>query len=155
MSQIIKRVISLGLAILIGFTSVGFSADLHFCKGHFKSMALFGAAKSCHKMKTNPSCHSTNKVIDDSEKSCDLEKDDNCCKNERVSRKMDYDAPIVLQGLDNQGVEDVAPIIISLSLFIAVTEDVYSLSQSHPPDINNHNTLYGNEMRIAFQSFLC
>ncbi len=68
---------------------------------------------------------------------------------------MDYDAPIVVQVVDNQRFEDIVPIVISLSLFIALKEDVFFLTQSHPPFQNNHNTPYGNEMRIALQSFLC
>jgi len=40
MLPIQKRVISLLLAFLLGFTSVGYSIDLHFCQGHLKSVAL-------------------------------------------------------------------------------------------------------------------
>jgi len=50
MLPIQKRVISLLLAFLLGFTSVGYSIDLHFCQGHLKSVALIGKAKSCHEM---------------------------------------------------------------------------------------------------------
>lgn len=56
------------------FTSVGFSADVHFCKGEFKSFSFIGEASSCHTAKT--SCpHHVNMDIEE-----DVKKD--CCTNQ-------------------------------------------------------------------------
>ena len=51
-------------------TSVGFSADLHFCKGELKSFSLFGKAESCHTVKKSCPHHANMVVIDQSEKDC-------------------------------------------------------------------------------------
>ena len=64
------RIISLVMAILMLFTSVGFSADLHFCKGELKSFSVFGKAESCHTMKKSCSHHENMVVADTSEKDC-------------------------------------------------------------------------------------
>ena len=66
----LHRTTSLTLAILMLFTSVGFSADLHFCKGEFKSFSLFGKAESCHTVKKSCPHHSNKVVSDQSEKDC-------------------------------------------------------------------------------------
>ena len=72
----LHRITSLTLAILMLFTSVGFSADLHFCKGEFKSFSLFGEAESCHTMKKTCSHHAIMDVTNQSEK--------DCCSNQSI-----------------------------------------------------------------------
>lgn len=60
--------------------AVGFSVDMHFCKGELKTFALFGEAPSCHaQQQTTPSCES----------SCCLSQDQSprikripCCQNQ-------------------------------------------------------------------------
>ena len=64
------RVTSLVLAILMLCTSVGFSIDLHFCKGELKSFSLLGEAESCHTMKKSCPHHENMMVADKSEKDC-------------------------------------------------------------------------------------
>lgn len=52
------------------FTSVGFSADLHYCKGELKTFSLFGEAKSCHTAKKSCPHHANMLVTEKSEKDC-------------------------------------------------------------------------------------
>lgn len=44
------------MAILMLVTSISFALDIHYCKGEFKSLSLFGKAKSCHKQKAISAC---------------------------------------------------------------------------------------------------
>ena len=72
----LHRIASLTLAVLMLFTSVGFSADLHFCKGEFKTFSLFGKAESCHTVKK--SCpHHANMVVSD-------QSEEDCCSNKTI-----------------------------------------------------------------------
>lgn len=72
----LHRTTSLTLAILMLITSVGFSADMHFCKGEFKSFSLFGKAESCHTVKK--SCpHHANMVVSD-------QSEEDCCSNKTI-----------------------------------------------------------------------
>lgn len=64
------RVTSLVLALLMLCTSIGFSADLHFCKGELKSFSLFGEAESCHTSKRSCPHHENMVISDNSEKEC-------------------------------------------------------------------------------------
>ena len=72
----LHRITSLTLAILMLFTSVGFSADLHFCSGELKSFSLFGEAESCHTVKKSCPHHANMVVSDKAEK--------NCCSNKSI-----------------------------------------------------------------------
>ena len=66
----LHKITSLTLAILMLFTSLGFSADLHFCKGELQSFSLFGEAESCHTVKKTCPNHPNMEVSDKSEKDC-------------------------------------------------------------------------------------
>ena len=48
LSRSTYRIFPLSLALLMFFTSTGFSVDMHYCRGEFKSFSLVGKAKSCH-----------------------------------------------------------------------------------------------------------
>ena len=75
-SSALHRITALTLAFMMLITSVGFSADFHFCKGELKSFSLIGEASSCHTAKK--SCpHHKNMVIEDK-----AEKD--CCSNQSI-----------------------------------------------------------------------
>ena len=70
------RIISLITALMVFISSVGFSADVHYCKGEFKSFSLIGEATSCHTAKKSCPHHQETKV--------DEEKEKDCCNNQKV-----------------------------------------------------------------------
>ena len=74
-TNLIYRITSLVMALMIFISSVGFSADVHFCKGEFKSMSIFGEASSCHTAKKSCPHHQEKKVHEEKEK--------DCCKNQK------------------------------------------------------------------------
>ena len=74
--KVFYRITSLILAILMFFTSVGFSADFHFCKGELQSFSFLGEAESCHTVKKSCPNH-VNMIITDSPKK-------DCCSNKTI-----------------------------------------------------------------------
>lgn len=64
------RYVSFVLALLMLFTSIGFSADFHFCKGELQSFSLIGVAESCHTVMKNCPNHADMVISDNSEKDC-------------------------------------------------------------------------------------
>ncbi len=68
--SVLHRGTSLVLALLMLCTSVGFSADLHFCKGELKSFSIFGEAESCHTAKKSCTHHAKMMISDNTEKDC-------------------------------------------------------------------------------------
>ncbi len=73
----IHRITALTMAFLMFFTSVGFSVDIHYCKGDLKSFSLIGEASACHQTKKTCPRH---KKMESEEKS----EDSKCCSNETV-----------------------------------------------------------------------
>ena len=153
MSNFIKRIISLSLAILIGFTSIGYSADLHFCKGNLKSMAFFGTAKSCHEMAMKASCHHKKESIPNSE-TCSDETEKDCCKNEKVTDNFEYDGVSILQ----EYITETVPLDLESTEYCDWFSDfnsIKSVSINDPPQKNIYPKPHGIELRVAIQSFLC
>ncbi len=70
------RITTLTMALLMFFSSVGFSIDFHYCKGEFKSLSLIGKAKSCHEGKKVCRHHTKDQNIS--------KKDNNCCSNNEL-----------------------------------------------------------------------
>jgi len=74
------RVISILLAGLVLISSVGFTANMHYCKGKLKSFSLFGKAKTCHESKPMammPNCPHHKKMMEE-QAGCS-EEDKDCC----------------------------------------------------------------------------
>lgn len=124
------RCISFVLALLMLCTSVGFSADLHFCKGELKSFSLFGEAESCHT--TKKSCpHHVNMMIDDNSKK-------DCCSNRTIEiDDLDSDFNVALDfELTDLELKFVASFIYSfysLSLPRVVESTFYDTHDPFPP----------------------
>lgn len=129
------RVTSLVLAVLMFCTSVGFSADLHFCKGELKSFNLFGEAESCHTIKK--SCpHHENMVISD-----DIEKD--CCSNTTIE----------IDDLDSDF--NVAPDVELTDLqFKFVASFVYTFFSLSPPRIVKSTFYDANDPLLAMDIYV-
>lgn len=68
--SVLHRATALTLALLMFCTSIGFSADLHFCKDEFKSFSIFGKAESCHTMKKSCPHHEKMLISDNPEEDC-------------------------------------------------------------------------------------
>lgn len=124
------RVTSFTLALLMLFTSVGFSADLHFCKGELQSFSFIGEAESCHTAKKSCPFH-TNMVLSDKS-----EKD--CCSNKTVEvDDLDTDfnvsADVELTDLQSKFVTSFAYSFFSLALPRVVKSSFLERDNPVPP----------------------
>ena len=123
----LHRIASLTLAVLMLFTSVGFSADLHFCKGEFKSFSLFGEAESCHtKKKSCP--HHANMVVSD-------QSENDCCSNKIIE----------LDDLDSDFNISIDAELTDLQLKF-VTSFVYSFFSTTPVRVAKSSFLGPNDL---------
>ena len=125
-SKSIHRLTALTLAILMFCTSVGFSVDLHYCKGGLKSFSFFGEAPSCHTSKKSCPHHESLQAEDDSEKK-------DCCNNETAEFD-DLDEDFTLSA----GIEFSELNIEFLASFI------YSFSGVTFPIVSSHTFLESN-----------
>lgn len=103
------RIIAVTLSLLMFITSTGFSMDVHFCKGQFKSFALFKEANSCHEKQKVCPMHGT--VM-----SMDTEQDSDCCSN-RSFEIEDLDEDFSLTNASAQAESSTAFIIAYLFSF--------------------------------------
>ncbi len=88
------RIIALGLACLLFFSTSGLSLDMHFCQGKIKRINLLGKAKTCAEIKnTKQTCkHHKPKEKKDTQavQTCSSNSDHKgCCENQ--SFKIDLD----------------------------------------------------------------
>ena len=90
------RIISLILAFLMFFSSVGFSIDMHYCQGQLKSFSLLGKAKNCHEMtQAKMACpHHQQQLKPAAEKGCSMSDEKDCCNSETLFFQADHDQNI-------------------------------------------------------------
>ena len=87
------RILAFSLAFLMFFTSGGFSIDMHFCQGDFKSFSLIGKAKNCHELAQTLTCKHHKVSIQEEENCYKTEKKD-CCENRTATLDSDQDQQI-------------------------------------------------------------
>lgn len=148
------RIFALSMSLLMLMTSVGFSADFHFCQGEFKNLALFKKAKSCHEIAVMQaaclgnkdavsSCHNTGV-------SCDGEEENGCCDNRTELMQLDVDYSFAGLGIENS---------IDLQDDLAILPNKQRLEYSaftYPAQYQNYKPpLLVDNLRVLFQSFLC
>lgn len=123
------------------FTSVGFSADLHFCKGELQSFSFFGEAESCHAMKKSCPNHSNMVVSDKAEK--------DCCSNKTIE----------VDDLDTDFNVSPDAELTGLQLKF-INSFVYSFFSLSPPRVvkssflNTHATLPPMDIYVMLERFL-
>ncbi len=89
------RILAFSLAFLMFFTSAGFSIDMHFCQGDFKSFSLIGKAKNCHELAQTSTCkHHKVSIQEEEEEDCDKTEKKDCCENRTATLDSDQDQQI-------------------------------------------------------------
>jgi len=154
MSKTLKHFISFSFAFLIGFTSIGYSADLHFCKGALKSMAFFGSAKKCHEISGATSCHKSEICPDLNKQKCSENPEDSCCKNEKVQDIFDYHGAISLE-VKKEKKYNSLPSENYSSFASLMFRDFGEFCIKKELSIAKKYISYGIDLRITMQSFLC
>ncbi len=145
------RIFALSMSLLMLISSVGFSADFHFCQGEFKNLALFTKAKSCHELAAmHSSCHSKTTSCHASEVSCDSDEEDGCCDNNTELMQLDVDYSFGGMAIENQiDVQD------HLTILPSKFPTEYS-ALTYPAQYQNYKPpLLVENIIVRFQTFLC
>jgi len=154
------RIFALSMSLLLLLSSIGFSADFHFCQGEFKNLALFTKAKSCHEIaamhaschggKNKPSsCHKSE--LKNSEVSCTGdEEEDGCCTNNTELMQLDVD-----YSFHGQAAENLIDLYDDLAILTSNPRIEFS-TFAFPSQYQNYKPpLLVENLRVRFQSFLC
>lgn len=144
------RIISLTLALLMFFTSTGFSIDMHFCGDNLKSVNMLGKAKNCYELAKTVSpkdCLQHQKIKKETT-GCSMDKKD-CCQN----RSLNLQADLTLENQSSeftmsQQLQDfvIAYLVVLLEDRIVET-DTPSFADYKPPIIPR-------DIPVLVQSFL-
>ena len=134
------RTLALALALLMFFTSTGFSVDMHYCKGEFKSFSLFGKAKSCH---------ADTKITCPHHKNMTAEKKD-CCTNQRHTFRADQD----LQQAQNVDFALTKPLQNFVAAYIFTFRKIQITSDANPVFARYRPPPLRRNMPVLYQSFL-
>ena len=142
------------MSLLMLITSVGISADFHFCQGEFKNFALFTKAKSCHEIaEMHASCHKVESKTASCHKatvSCSSEEEDGCCNNNTELLQLDVD-----YSFGNLAIENLSEFQDHLAILPCKLRIDFS-SFSYPAKYQNYKPpLLTEDLPILFQSFLC
>ena len=148
------RLFALSMSLLMLITSVGISADFHFCQGEFKNFALFTKAKSCHEIAAmHASCHKSESKTTSCHKaevSCAGEEEDGCCNNKTELLQLDID-----YSFGELAIENLNDFQNDLAILPNKPRLKYS-SISYPAKYQNYKPpLLTEDLSIRFQSFLC
>ena len=87
----IQKICAFLLASLMLFTSVGFTVDIHFCQGDFKSFSLFGKAKNCHEVLQKQSTCKHHQALAQTYNNCEEDAPKDCCENKTINLDADQD----------------------------------------------------------------
>ena len=118
----IHRITALILAFLMFFTSVGFSLDLHYCKGDLKDFSFIGEAQSCFLSKKQCPHHAKDQI--------DEKHDKDCCSNTNLEVK-NLDEDVVMS-------QDINLPDVQLKI---ITSFVYSFNGINLPRIDQSTIL--------------
>lgn len=144
------RLSALFLAILMLFSTVGFSLDIHYCGGKVKSFSFYGKAETCKMMsKTSTvSCHNASK------KTCSQNESNNgfskksCC-DQKTFTLQNLDDSKVINGIEWTTADlqlITVYVLANFNLFqTEVSKTIYSV---YSPPILNH------DVAILHQVFL-
>lgn len=148
------RLISLSLAVLMFFSSVGLVIDFHYCQGKLKNMSLWKKAKSCHELAASSHCHKTTKQgchKTASEQSCKKGAGQNgCCDNETAIFLLDADYPTAeYVPLETHQIQFVATFVVTFYHLFIDAEYLLSHYQNYKPPLLNRDVC------VLIQSFLC
>ena len=93
------------LALLIFFSSTGFTVNSHYCQNELKGVNVFLHPKTCHEKQSKASCHK------EAQTSCELEKacKNGCCTNTSDYVKLDQDQQF--NGFEFKAFDD--PVVIA------------------------------------------
>lgn len=148
------RIFALSMSLLMLLSSVGFSADFHFCQGEFKSLAFFKKAKSCHEIAAmQMACHGNKEIVKSCHSenvNCDDNEEDGCCENNTELMQLDIDYSFGGLAVENT-------VEVHNHLAILPNNPRFDFSAfTYPAQYQNYKPpLLVDNLTICFQCFLC
>ncbi len=90
------RIFAFMMAMLVLFTSIGYTVDLHFCQGKLKSYSFFGKAKTCQQLAKGKEvyCPVHKKIMVMGGEECGMEKK-GCCSNKMLHFQFDQEQDVL------------------------------------------------------------
>ena len=145
------RLVALTLALLMFFTSVGFTMDMHYCQGKLKSFSLLGKAKNCHeKAAKMANCPHHQKMTADTkqENGCSMDQKD-CCQNRMLHVQADQDLqkPAIDFLHNHQLQQFVVAYVLTFFSNQIISTDTIAFARYKPP-------LIPRDIPVLFESFL-
>lgn len=134
------RILSLLMAFLMAFSSVGYSVNLHYCQGSLKGFSLFGKAKSCHESRTQCPNH---------KQTMTTAQENDCCSNKTLSVDNLDELSLFsdIPGLWNNNISYI------INLFSASESDM-SLPQTESMVLLRPPPLYNRHIYILYETLL-
>ena len=127
--KFIYRTTALLMAFLMFFTSVGFSIDMHFCRGQLKSVNLLGKAKSCHvvgaAMKNCPHHQQAQTAVNKTIKKKD------CCENQLKYFHLDQDQQQNTASFSLSSLSSLQFIVVNLSTYSSTSFSNQEVTTDH------------------------
>ena len=145
------RIFSLSLAILVFFSSVGLTIDMHYCQGELKSVSFVGKAKSCHNTQLSSTvkmCPHHQKMMDNG-KEVSAEQND-CCKNNTVRFQSDDDKNLVLSDMIMHNVTLNFVVAFVATLY---SDNIHSMNGSSIFKVY-HSPLISRDIYVLYETFI-
>lgn len=139
------------MAMMILVSSVGFTVDLHYCKGQFKSFSLFGKAKSCHEIGQGMRTCPHHKAMVEKKQGMKKEAGDKgCCSNKMLRLQADVDkhnqtADVLLNPV--QLYHFAIAFVVAFQNTVAIPTNIFSNHHYKPPLIHRDTCVF-------FETFL-
>ncbi len=139
------------MALLIFFSSAGFTLDMHYCNGQLKNINFFGKAKSCHEIGQGmKNCPHHKKMMAAKNQEEDSINKKGCCSNKTVH----------FQSNQNQQYQADNALVLSTQLqdfVIAFVETFYkpAVSKTESPTYTLYKSpIIPRDTYVLFETFL-
>ena len=147
----IYQIIALTLSFLMLITSIGFTIDMHFCRGHLQSISFFGKAKKCCEISEASrmeKCPHYKKMMEQIGK-CSMNEKGNC---ENKTLYFQFDQNQQIQISDFSLTKRLKQFIKAYSLIFFL--DNFSFENDLPSFIHYKPPLILRDIHVLIQSFL-
>ncbi|PNQ75211.1 hypothetical protein C1T31_03495 [Hanstruepera neustonica] len=122
MKQVFHKILSLSMAIVVLFSTLSFTINMHYCGGTLVETALFQKAKGCGMEMGNPSTES-----------CSITKK-NCCDDKQLSIEGQDELQLTVDKITFEQQLFIASFVYTyINLFEGLEKNVSSYEEYKPP----------------------
>lgn len=140
------------LAIIVLITSVGFSANFHYCQNELKNIDFFGEANTCHELANSATSDPCNKMLSACHAENNLRNDANCEEGCCDNKILVVEPEDELFQTEIISFEEINPLF--LSAFVVIIFSYDAPYYKTPEYFNFKPPLSGKDILIFVQSFL-